>query len=132
MENHIQLSPNQQHLSETFGTVEHDPNGKVASEPGTKLDAGKCRLGLVLNGFAGALYEVGEVGTYGARKYSDNGWSQVPQGVERYTDAMYRHLLMEATGELLDPDTNLHHAAHAAWNALARLDLMLRKEASHG
>lgn len=132
MENHIQLSPDQQHLAETFGTLERDPNGKAASEPGAKLDAGKCRLGLVLNGFARALHEVGRVGTYGARKYSDNGWSQVSGGVERYTDAMYRHLLMEATGEPLDPDTNLRHAAHAAWNALARLDLMLRQEGSHG
>ena len=32
----------------------------------------------------------------------------------------------EARGELHDADTQLEHAAHAAWNALARLELLLR------
>jgi hypothetical protein len=100
--------------------------GKGAHEPGAKLDAGKARCGLVLGGFARALEEVGRVGTYGAVKYSPDGWVHVPNGVERYTDAMWRHLLREAQGELRDADTDLLHAAHAAWNALARLDLMLR------
>ena len=45
----------------------------------------------------------------------------------RWADAMLRHLMREATGEERDPDSGLHHAAHAAWNALARLDLALRK-----
>ena len=39
----------------------------------------------------------------------------------------HRHLLAEATGEARDQDTDILHAAHAAWNALARLDLMIRK-----
>jgi hypothetical protein len=105
---------------------EQDPHGKNPHSPGAKCDAGKNRLGLVMGGFALALQEVGKVGTYGANKYTDNGWMAVPQGVSRYTDAMYRHLLCEATGEACDADTGLQHAAHAAWNALARLDLMLR------
>lgn len=91
-----------------------------------KYDEGKPRLGLVLSGFARALIEVGIVGTVGAEKYSDSGWVDVPDGVARYTDAMYRHLLLEASGEVFDAETGLPHAAHAAWNALARLDLMLR------
>lgn len=106
---------------------EADPHGKSPSEAGAKLDAGKNRLGLVLFGFARALQEVGKVGTYGANKYTDSGWVDVPDGERRYTDAMLRHLLREATGEERDPDTSLHHAAHAAWNALARLDLVLRR-----
>lgn len=106
---------------------ETDPNGKNANDPGSKLDAGKNRLGLVLGGFALALEEVGRVGTFGAAKYAPNGWMSVPGGVERYTDAMYRHLMKEAQGELIDPDSGTFHAAQAAWNALARLDLMLRK-----
>ena len=111
-------------------TEEADPNGKMPNESGAKLDAGKNRLGLVLCGFARALQEVGAVGTYGANKYTDNGWMEVPDGERRYTDAMLRHLMREATGEECDPDTGLHHAAHAAWNALARLDLALRKESN--
>jgi hypothetical protein len=111
--------------------AEVDPKGKAPNEAGAKLDAGKNRLGLVLFGFARALQAVGEVGTYGANKYTDNGWMQVPDGERRYTDALLRHLMREATGEEHDPDTDLHHAAHVAWNALARLDLILRR-ASNG
>ncbi len=111
----------------TTESKESDPNGKRQSEAGAKLDAGKNRMGLVLCGFARALQEVGAVGTYGANKYTDNGWIEVPDGERRYTDAMLRHLMREATGEVHDPDTGLHHAAHAAWNALARLDIALRR-----
>lgn len=106
--------------------IETDPTGRAAHEAGAKLDYGKNRLGLVVGGFSRALQAVGEVGTYGANKYTDNGWIEVPDGVNRYTDAMYRHLMKEASGEQRDKDTELLHAAHAAWNALARLDLMLR------
>lgn len=107
--------------------AESDPYGKLSNEPGAKLDAGKNRVGLVLGGFARALHAVSAVGTYGAAKYTDNGWIDVPDGERRYTDAMLRHLLREQVGEETDPDTGLHHAAHVAWNALARLDLMLRE-----
>ena len=92
------------------------------------MDAGKNRLGLVLSGFSGALTEVGRVGTYGAEKYTANGWITVPQGVERYTDAMLRHQFAEFSGEQYDRDTDLLHAAHLAWNALARLELVLREK----
>jgi hypothetical protein len=106
---------------------ESDPTGRTAKEAGAKLDQGKNRLGLVVFGFARALQEVGRVGTYGAAKYSDNGWIQVPDGQARYTDAMMRHLIKEAIGEQCDEDTGILHAAHAAWNALARLDFMIRE-----
>jgi hypothetical protein len=93
--------------------------------PGAKLDTGKNRLGLVLGDFAPALWQVGLVGTHGAAKYTDGGWKHVPNGVERYTSALYRHLLKEKTEGPVDPEFGLHHAAHAAWNALARLTLLL-------
>lgn len=106
--------------------TELDPNGKSPNEPGAKLDQGKNRLGLVLGDFARSLEQVGHVGTFGAKKYSDGGWVDVPNGIDRYTDAMLRHLMAEKRGETFDPETKLMHAAHGAWNALARLDLMLR------
>ena len=103
-------------------------------QPSDKLDKGKNRLGLVLGGFSRALWEVGNVGTVGAKKYSDNGWMEVPEGINRYTDAMMRHYLKEESGEIFDPELtelageNIHHAACVAWNSLARLDLMLREQ----
>lgn len=108
--------------------TEKDPHGKDAHALGAKLDAGKTRLGLVLLGFARALETVGEVGTFGARKYTDAGWVEVENGQARYTDALLRHLMSEARGEKLDPDSGLRHAAHVAWNALARLDIEIRLE----
>lgn len=112
---------------DTSSFCELDPTGRKPNDPGAKLDQGKNRLGLVLFGFARALQAVGRVGTYGAKKYSDNGWMQVPDGERRYTDALMRHLMKEAAGEEKDTDTDLLHASHAAWNALARLELMLRE-----
>lgn len=106
---------------------ESDPLGKSPHQPGAKLDAGKTRMGLVLLGFSRAFTEVARVGTYGANKYTDDGWMEVPNGEQRYTDALLRHLMAEGTGQHIDPDTQLLHAAHAAWNALARLDLILRE-----
>lgn len=107
--------------------AEHEPHGKKPTDPGAKFDAGKIRMGLVIHGFPNALREVGRVATYGAAKYSPNGWRHVPDGVERYTDAMYRHLLQEAAGDEIDAESELMHAAMAAWNALARLELRLLK-----
>jgi len=90
---------------------------------GRKDDVGKPRCALVLLGFSRALIEVSKVGTLGAQKYADDGWQHVKNGRERYTDAMLRHLLAEHTGKA-DED-GLSHAAHVAWNALARLELLL-------
>lgn len=112
-------------LAETFRPIERDPHGTDPHQPGAKLDAGKNRLGLVLGGFAHALKAVGEVGTFGATKYTDDGWREVPDGIARYTDAMLRHLFDEFGGEIGDPQSRMLHAAHTAWNALARLELML-------
>lgn len=110
--------------------AELDPNGKSLNEPGAKGDAGKVRPALVLGGFPRALLAVSQVGTDGAKKYTDLGWATVPDGINRYEEAMLRHWLKERTGEEYDTDSGSLHAAHLLWNALARLELILRdKEA---
>lgn len=92
-------------------------------QPGAKDDSTKPRWGLVLGAFAPALSEVVDVGTFGARKYTDGGWLSVPNGIQRYTDAALRHAAAHARGELVDPETGLSHLAHLAWNTLAILTL---------
>lgn len=104
---------------------ETDPNGVDPHEPGAKLDSGKPMVGLVLGDFAQALNEVAKVGTIGAKKYTMHGWLEVEKGFDRYTDAMLRHWLAESTGETFDDDTHMLHAAQVAWNALARLELLI-------
>ena len=103
---------------------EYDPTGRNAKSPGAKLDGGKPRASMVLGGFSEALKEVCRVGTYGAEKYTPNGWMEVPDGVQRYDDAMMRHWL---EGDGTDEETGLLHRAQAVWNALAALELYLRR-----
>lgn len=106
---------------------EKDPTGKSAHEPGAKLDSGKLRPHLVFSGFANALDEVVKVGTDGAAKYSDNGWREVPNGEQRYLDAMERHLQAFRKGEEHDPMSGSRHMAHVVWNALAVMELQARE-----
>ena len=94
-----------------------------------KYDGGKPALWRgVINYFPRALWAVGEVSTFGAQKYAWNGWEDVEQGLERYKDAQVRHLVLQAMGEEVDPDSHLNHLAHEAWGALATLELYLREK----
>jgi len=113
-------------IEPTIGKIETDPNGLPQHVSGAKMDEGKIRPSLVLGSFTRALTKVCEVGTFGANKYTDNGWLDVANGKERYDDAMVRHWLKLQTGEVLDPETKIEHQAHLAWNALAVLEKMMR------
>lgn len=108
--------------------MESTPDGISQHEAGAKLDKGKERLDLVLGAFANALTEVGAVGTFGANKYTDNGWQEVENGSGRYADALLRHYFKHKKGEKIDPDSGLSHLGHLAWNALAILEFYLKEE----
>jgi hypothetical protein len=77
--------------------------------------------------FPRAIEAVAAISAFGARKYAWKGWEGVDDGYNRYSDAMVRHLLSESKGEVLDPDSGLLHAAHAAWGALARLEILIKE-----
>lgn len=102
-----------------------DPNKKNQHDPGAKLDNNKFLAG-ILDDFSLALQEVVKVGTFGAKKYSRGGWQYVSNGIERYTDAFWRHLL-EKRHKSVDEETGLPILAHIAWNALVVLELTMRK-----
>lgn len=106
------------------------PGGGDINSPGAKADAGKPRVGLVTGGFPRALLAVSDLATKGAAKYTENGWREVDNGFKRYTDALGRHLLKEGI-EKYDSDPKMAgvlHATQVAWNALARLELLLMEE----
>lgn len=111
---------------QVYGVGETDPTGLGQHDHGAKTDEGKPDLSLLLM-FGKALREVGRVGTFGARKYTRGGWQGVSDGINRYTAALLRHLCDEHY-EKFDKDLPVRHAAQVAWNALARLELMLREE----
>lgn len=107
--------------------TEADPHGLDQHAPGAKLDAGKVRPWLMISGFSRALQAVAVVTTKGAEKYTPDGWAQVENGQERYLEAMGRHMLALGTGEKYDAETGCMHLSQVIWNALASLELELRK-----
>lgn len=114
---------------ETPGYKESDPHGKSAHTPGAKMDAGKAPVMQgVVQYFPRALKAVSFVSLVGAKKYAWKGWESVPDGINRYSDALGRHLLAETIEGPIDADTQQLHAAQVAWNALARLELMIREQ----
>ena len=84
---------------------------------GVKFDEGKARWDLLS---PWALEEVARVAEYGARKYEDRNWEK---GIAfgRVFAAGMRHAWAWWRGEEADPETELHHLAHAAWCLLALL-----------
>jgi hypothetical protein len=100
------------------------------SPPGAvKYDAGKAPVfrGAVAY-FPRAIQAVAAVSAFGATKYAWEGWRHVPDGLNRYSDAMVRHLVEEGKGQIVDDDSGLLHASHVAWNALARLEKIIEQQ----
>lgn len=113
-------------------TLEVDPHGLDSHTKGAKLDAGKPAVwsGL-LDYFPRACLAVAEVSTLGAKKYAWKGWEVVPDGIRRYGDAMARHILAESIDGPRDngpKGLGVLHAAQIAWNAMARLELIIREQ----
>lgn len=105
---------------------ESDPNGIGQHDPGAKLDQGKVQASL-LEDFSLALLEVAKVSTYGAIFYSRGGWQHVENGINRYSDAAWRHGLAKKRAKF-DKKSGLLHEAQEIWNRLAALELRLREE----
>lgn len=114
---------------------ENDPHGTGQHTPGAKLDSGKLKAALVLDGFAHALERICVVGTAGANKYSEGGWLHVPDAIKRYKNASRRHELKGAY-EKYDKDLSaltgepVEHLAAKIWNDLAVLELLLQLQES--
>lgn len=109
---------------------ETDPNGLELKTPGAKADAGKSPVVRgALHYFPRAISACAELSSIGAKKYSWKGWASVSDGINRYGDAMGRHeLRIEDDFSRRDPDTGVLEATAVAWNALARLELILREQ----
>jgi hypothetical protein len=77
---------------------------------GRKFDGGKLEYGLLP---PHALEETVKVLTFGAQKYERDNWQKVPDSKRRYFDALQRHVWAWKTGEKNDPESGIHHLAHA-------------------
>ena len=77
---------------------------------GMKFDGAKPRWSLLPSGTVQQIIAVLE---FGAAKYKENNWQHVDRGPERYYDALMRHVHAWRAGEKNDPESGLHHLAHA-------------------
>ena len=83
---------------------------QTATTGGRKFDGNKLEYGLLP---AYALEETVRVLTFGAQKYERDNWKKVPDSKRRYFDALQRHVWAWKQGEQIDPESGLHHLAHA-------------------
>ena len=107
-----------QDQDEPFLTPETTLNDQYAEieqvrQSGMKFDGNKPRYSLLPKGVVNSVVEVLE---FGAKKYSADNWQEVDNAKERYYNAAMRHIDLWWNGEKLDPETNVHHLAHAATN----------------
>lgn len=84
---------------------------------GLKYDGGKARFSL-LDRFRGLLWLVVQVLEFGAAKYKEDSWKDVPDALRRYRDAMDRHWKAIMEGETDDGESKLAHIGHWLCNAL--------------
>lgn len=95
------------------GKIYHTSENKGLAIPagGIKFDAGKIRWDLLP---LRAMEEIVKVYTFGAGKYGDNNWQNLPDGYNRYKAA-------SENGEQLDNESGLPHLVHMVWNAIVLL-----------
>ena len=65
------------------------------------------------------LAGVVDVYTAGAKKYGENRWQALPNGVNRYLGAFFRHLTAYKRGEQFDPEDGCLHLDKCIWNMIA-------------
>lgn len=65
----------------------------------------------------GPVREVVRVLAFGAKNAADN-WQSVENPLDRYYAALMRHVVAWRSGERMDPETGIHHLAHAATNVV--------------
>lgn len=88
---------------------------KKSTQPikGLKFDEKKIRYDLLDEEMAEG---VARILTFGAEKYGPNNWQGLEDFEDRYYAALKRHIAAWRKGEMLDPESGLHHLFHAACN----------------
>ena len=98
----------------------------MATAEGVKHDEDKPKFSLMK---PDALMEMVAVLTYGAKKYSPDNWKHLENAKQRYFDAANRHLWQWYGGEERDPESGLHHLAHAMSSLMFLIQMDMDAEA---
>ncbi len=81
-----------------------------------KDDGGKPRVSLVEPEF---VLGTAKILTFGANKYGKNNWKTAKtEDIERYNDALLRHLYAYLGGEKIDPESGQPHLYHISCNIM--------------
>lgn len=105
--------------------------GPVADNTKEGRKIGKVRMDLVVKDMPRAIEALARVMTWalsGEKGYAESDWLHVPGGIQKYHGGLHRHDNKEMRGQTFDDESGLHHAIHTAWNAMARVELILREE----
>lgn len=73
-----------------------------------------------------ARTELAKVAAFGTAKY-DRGNYLKGYAWSLSVDALHRHILAFESGEDLDPESGLHHMAHASWHCLALVSFAMHQ-----
>jgi hypothetical protein len=116
------------HTEDIKSLMEKEAEEGKKGQEGKKYSEGKAPMGILLKQFRLALQAVAMRSKKGHEKYkeTDQDWmnfKRVPDAIEEYTNGTARHLAY-----IGDDETELGHEAATAWNALARLQLILEKQ----
>lgn len=107
------------------------PIGSLPFNPSTdRRKDGKVRFDLLVQDMPRALEALAKVMTWAIEEkgYVEHDWLNVPDAIKEYHGALHRHDNKEMKGITHDHESKFHHAAHVAWNAMARVELILREE----
>lgn len=91
------------------------------TNPKTRFGQAKPPLGLIPGA---ALVHVAEALRDGSDKYGPANWREDPVSASTYFSAALRHAFQYWDGEDMDPQSKVHHLAHAATNMMILLDAM--------
>lgn len=100
-------------------------------EEARKASTGKCKGYHLLPW--DALEELARVYEYGAKKYAPNSWRDVPNAIEEYTNAMFRHIRAVSEGRVWDEEAaalgfKIRHQSMVLWNAAAVTALTQKRD----
>lgn len=98
--------------------ISNDIPAEDAPARGAKYDAGKLLFRPLMRGLALPLKAVAAVLSYGAQKYAEDSWQEVPNAKQRYEDAYYRHMVARNSGQVYDEESGLSHRAHELCNLM--------------
>ncbi len=87
----------------------------MSAAKGIKFDKEKLKWRLVVWDFFEAIVRVL---MWGARTYAPENWKKVEDRRARYKDALLRHAIAYAKGEIIDRDTKESHLACIGCNAM--------------